>query len=421
MIPKIIHYCWLSGDPFPESIQRCIDSWKRVLPDYEIMLWDTKRFDLSSSEWVRQAFESKKYAFAADYIRMYALYNYGGIYLDSDVEVLKPFDDLLDLPYFIGKEKTPSGVEAATLGGEKGWPLAKLMLDRYDRKSFKGKDGHLDLRSLPYLLRWCIESNYEYRPIENKSQFVLDKSVINVFPEDYFSPKDWNDSKITVTPNTYSIHHFASSWMSNTSKKRSKATLIKEKIALLYRRLGSMACKDVAVLSNRPLAGQYYRFFFQERCAPLLNTKVYSGDFVRLMDLFKQDESLELSFIPQFESKHSASSYDFYPVARIGDTDIEVHFIHCLRREDARKEWERGLEKMKGKRKVVAFVALTEEDEEFYSKVTLPKFKLTNKDRGLENMNQNNCDSYYFWKRMAVMKDIRKRIRKALRTYGKKL
>lgn len=419
MIPKIIHYCWLSGDPYPESIQKCLDSWKRVLPDYEIMLWDTKRFSLSSSEWVAQAFEAKKYAFAADYIRMYALYNYGGIYLDSDVEVLKPFDDLLDLPYFIGKEKTPSGVEAATIGSEKGWPLAKLMLDRYDRKSFKGKDGHLDLRSLPYLLRWCIESNYQYRPIEDKSQFVMDKDVINVFPVDYFSPKDWNDSKITVTPATYSIHHFASSWMLNTSKKRSRKSRIKEKAVRLYRKLNSLSYKDVALLSNRCLAGQYYRFFLQKPASPLLNTKVYGRDFILLLDLLSNNDSLKLEFIPQYESRHTSDDYDFYPVGIVVGTDIEIHFIHSQNREAALKEWEKGLEKMKGKRIVAAFVALTEEDEEFYSEITLLKFKITPSDKGLEGMNQNNCDSYYFWKRTAVMRGLRKKIRRALRNNGK--
>ena len=87
MIPKQIHLCWLSGDPYPAKIEKCLASWKKHLPDYEVVLWDTERFDLESVPWVKQAFEAKKYAFAADYIRFYALYNYGGIYLDSDVEV----------------------------------------------------------------------------------------------------------------------------------------------------------------------------------------------------------------------------------------------------------------------------------------------------------------------------------------------
>lgn len=98
MIPKRIHLCWLSGDPYPQKIQKCIDSWKIHLPDYEIMLWDLKRFDIAQVPWVEQAFQGQEVCFCRDYIRLYALYNYGGIYLDSDVEVLKSFDPLLDLP-----------------------------------------------------------------------------------------------------------------------------------------------------------------------------------------------------------------------------------------------------------------------------------------------------------------------------------
>lgn len=127
MIPKIIHYCWLSGDPFPEKIQHCINSWRKVLPDYEFVLWDTKRFPLELSPWVKEAFKAKKYAFAADYIRVYAIYHYGGIYLDCDVEVIKRFDDLLHLPYFVGEEATGDRVEVAAFGAEKGTLWVKTM------------------------------------------------------------------------------------------------------------------------------------------------------------------------------------------------------------------------------------------------------------------------------------------------------
>lgn len=97
MIPKIIHYCWLSGDMYPDKIKKCINSWKKIMPDYEIMIWDLSRFDINSIVWTKQAYEKKKYAFASDYIRFYALYNYGGIYLDSDVEILRSFNDFLNL------------------------------------------------------------------------------------------------------------------------------------------------------------------------------------------------------------------------------------------------------------------------------------------------------------------------------------
>ena len=412
MIPKIIHYCWLSGDPYPESIQRCIDSWKRMLPDYELVLWDTKRFDLSSSIWVKQAFESKKYAFAADYIRMYALYHFGGIYLDSDVEVIKSFDDLLHLPYFIGQENTPSGIEAATIGSEKGWPLAKLMLDRYDSKCFRGEEGHMDLRSLPYLLRRCIEFNYTYNPIDSISRFNPDETVVNVFPVDYFSPKEWTNGRITVTDCTYSIHHFAASWMSSVTKKKSKRILLKEKIALLYRKGCSLNCRNIVLLSNRSLAIHYYNFFFQDPTTPLLNTRLFGDDFVRLLDLLatRDPSTLALQFIPQQQSKHPEAGFDFYPVGVVEGTDIEIHFIHSLTTDEAKRDWEAGLSRMKGKKWVVAYVILSEEEKKLYARITLPKFSITPADPGLGDLNQGNCDSY-FWRRLPDMRGMRKRVK----------
>ena len=154
-IPKIIHYCWLSGEPYPELVQRCMQSWREKLPDYEFILWDMSRFDNHSVPWVEQACNVKKWAFAADYIRLYALYNYGGIYLDSDVEVLRPFDDLLDRPYFFGREHTPDrienqdSIEAATMGAEKELPFLKKVMGFYEDHEFINADGNLDTTTLP--------------------------------------------------------------------------------------------------------------------------------------------------------------------------------------------------------------------------------------------------------------------------------
>lgn len=107
MIPKIIHYCWLSNDPIPPNLQKCINSWKKRCPDYEIIKWDTNRFDIYSVNLVREAFENKKYAYAADYIRTYALYNWGGVYLDSDVMLYKNIDDLFDAQFISAVEYHP--------------------------------------------------------------------------------------------------------------------------------------------------------------------------------------------------------------------------------------------------------------------------------------------------------------------------
>lgn len=213
MIPKIIHFCWLSDDPYPVKIRRCMDSWKRHLPDYEFVHWNFDRFPRGKSKWVDQAFDAHKFAFAADYIRLYALYNYGGVYLDTDVEVLKPFDDLLKLPYFLGKENTPSGVEAATLGCEKGNELIGKMLEGYEGRSFVNTDGSFNDKPLPYIFRRCIETHFRYHEISCLEEFKFDPSVINVLPIDWFSPMHWMTRELNVTAKTYSIHRFAGSWL----------------------------------------------------------------------------------------------------------------------------------------------------------------------------------------------------------------
>ena len=162
MIPKIIHYCWLSGDPYPPEIQRCLETWKEHFPGYEVWLWDTRRFDVNSTIWTKQAFEAKKYAFAADYIRLYALYNYGGIYLDSDVIVYKSFDELLRLPYFIGHDQI-GGFEAAVIGAEKGCRWIKDVLDYYEGRQFVKNDGSLDIESLPVIFHHqLVEKTYKF-------------------------------------------------------------------------------------------------------------------------------------------------------------------------------------------------------------------------------------------------------------------
>lgn len=194
MIPKKIHYCWLGNDSFPEKIAYCISTWHKYLPDYELVLWDRERFDIHSVPWVEEAYEAKKYAFAADYIRCYALYHEGGIYLDSDVEVLRSYNDLLSRPYFIGHEQFTERIEAATLGFEAGHPLWKAMLDYYAHRHFKTEAGY-DTKPMPYIMREMID------------QLGLQ---LDILPSDYFSPKV--DEEIRQTERTYSIHHYAGTW-----------------------------------------------------------------------------------------------------------------------------------------------------------------------------------------------------------------
>lgn len=232
MIPKIIHLCWLSGDPYPQKIAKCLKTWEKFLPDYEIVLWDTNRFDLNSSIWVKQAFENKKYAFAADYIRFYALYHMGGIYLDSDVEVLKRFDDFLDLPYFVGAEKAQTP-EAAIIGAEKGCDWIKQCLDYYDHRAFVKEDGNLDIRKLPEIM---VEQIQKLKPVhvlsldDSLKIRELDmKSEVLVLNDVFFSPKVFDSREVEITPYTYAIHHYQNSWFSPKAKAyyRSRAFLVK--------------------------------------------------------------------------------------------------------------------------------------------------------------------------------------------------
>lgn len=213
MIPKVIHFCWLSDDEYPEKIKTCIQSWKRILPDYEIRLWDLKRFDLQSSIWVKEAYTAKKYAFAADYIRCYALYTEGGIYLDSDVEVLRSFDSLLELPYFIGEEQG-GNLEPAVMGCQKGWPFLGKMLEYYKGRHFINESG-MDMETLPVIMSKEVCKRYEYIRISSKDKFKEEKGSFCVFPAEYFSPKYPNAiNNCPITKETYAIHHFAASWYS---------------------------------------------------------------------------------------------------------------------------------------------------------------------------------------------------------------
>ena len=212
MIPKKIHYCWLSDDDMPVKLIQCIKSWKKFLPDYEIQKWDLTRFPLEKNIWVKQAFERKKYAFAADYIRLYALATEGGIYLDSDVEVIKPFDDLLCLPYFLCTENSPQGFEAATIGAEADTQWVLKCLEYYEGKTFVDNNGKERTAVLPSILKECISKNFQVNYIKNLSEFSAEKDLVSIFPLDYFSPKNYVSKKIKVTENTYSIHHFAGTW-----------------------------------------------------------------------------------------------------------------------------------------------------------------------------------------------------------------
>ena len=213
MIPKKIHYCWFGRGEMHELAKKCIKSWKKYLPEYEIKEWNEDNFDLDMYPYAREAYENRKFAFVTDVVRLYALYHEGGIYMDTDVEVLKPLEVFLDNPAFSGFEDeklVPTGIMASEIHGK--W--AKDNLDYYKGKHFIQDDGSLDFTTnvdiiMNYMLPLGLIQNNTYQEFPN---------LITIYPKDYFCPKSKQDNKIYLTQNTYTIHHFAASWTSPTHR-----------------------------------------------------------------------------------------------------------------------------------------------------------------------------------------------------------
>ena len=185
MIPKVIHYCWFGGNTKPASVLKCIESWKKYCPDYEIREWNEENFPVGDNLYCKQAYEAKKWAFATDYARLVIVYNNGGIYLDTDVEVIKPLDDLLNHKFFIGRQQGFQVNTGSGFGAEKGHPVLKRMIDDYDGIPFISKDGEMDLLTCPKRnSQWLFENG-----MRNDDSFQEIHGV-TIYPTEYFSPFD---------------------------------------------------------------------------------------------------------------------------------------------------------------------------------------------------------------------------------------
>lgn len=191
----------------PDLALKCIDSWKKYLPEYELRLWNEDNYDIDSNKFVKEAYRNKKYAFVTDVVRLYALYNYGGIYMDTDVEVLRPLDDFLKYPAFSGfevEEAIPTGI----MGAENGSTWAKRELDYYNDLSFILPNGAFNTKPNVQII---TEHALTHGLIPN-GQFQIVNDELAIFPKEYFCPKSYVDGQIYLTDNSYTIHHFAGSW-----------------------------------------------------------------------------------------------------------------------------------------------------------------------------------------------------------------
>lgn len=224
MIPKKIHYCWFGRGQLPDLAIKCIESWKKYCPDYEIIEWNEDNFDVNCCEYVKEAYENRKFAFVSDYVRLYAMYTQGGIYMDTDVEVVKSLDVFLLHQGFSGFEsdtQIPTGIMAC----EKDFPLFKDLLSYYDDRHFVNEDGTLDLTTnVVSITNLLSEKGF----IPNGQYQVVDGFAL--YPRDYFCPLEDSTGKMFKSKNTSTIHWFNKSWVSHSLRIRSKITRVFHRI-----------------------------------------------------------------------------------------------------------------------------------------------------------------------------------------------
>ncbi len=206
MIPKIIHYCWFGNNQMTEKEIKCIESWKKFCPDYEIMLWNESNYDIHKNNFISKAYEEKKWAFVTDYARLDIVYSNGGIYLDTDVELIKNLDPLLDNKAFMGFEKGRVIGTGLGFGAEKHHPAIKALRDTYESIEF-------DINTSESINCPALNSKYliSRGAVMNDEMQVVDD--ITLYPTEYFCPLHSTSGEMNITKNTYSIHRYSMSWL----------------------------------------------------------------------------------------------------------------------------------------------------------------------------------------------------------------
>ena len=215
MIPKVVHYCWFGGNQLPDDAKKCIASWKKFFPGYEIKEWNESNFDVNCCDYVKEAYAAKKWAFVSDYARFWILYHEGGLYFDTDVEVIKDMSDIIAKGAFMGCETDDKCTPGLGLGANPGLGLYKEILDYYEKIHFfiEGNTTETVVTHTSKILKshgWV--GNGEIEQIEG----------VTIYPPEYFCPMDYKTGKLDITPNTRSIHWYTASWQSSYSKAKTK-------------------------------------------------------------------------------------------------------------------------------------------------------------------------------------------------------
>ena len=217
MIPKIIHYCWFGGKPLPKIAEKCIASWKKYLPGYEIKRWDESNFDVNAIPYTREAYAACKYAFVSDYARFWILYHYGGVYFDTDVEVIRPIDDIINRGGFLGVESNRNGIYTVNPGlgfaATQGTAVIGEMMNLYSTFHFINTDGASDLKNIVEITTDYLSS----KGLQNTDE-IQDCCGFTIYPKDYFCPIDYDTRELKITENTRTIHHYAESWVPRSTR-----------------------------------------------------------------------------------------------------------------------------------------------------------------------------------------------------------
>lgn len=217
MIPKTIHYCWFGGAPLPKEYKGYIDSWRKYLPDYEIKQWDESNYDVHCIPFSSEAYNVGKFAYVSDYARLRILYEHGGVYFDTDVEVIKSLDDILERGGFMGFEKDTNKTSDEMLcvnpglgfAVEKHNPLIREMLDFYESHHYIYPDGHMEQITIVSIVTAILKSHGL-----SQSDIPTTLKGITIYPFEYFCPVEFLGNKLEITENTRTIHHYSASWMS---------------------------------------------------------------------------------------------------------------------------------------------------------------------------------------------------------------
>lgn len=225
LIPKIIHYCWFGKKDKPEIVKKCIQSWKKYLPNYEIIEWNEGNFDINDHLFTKQAYELGNYAFVSDYVRVYALYEYGGIYLDTDTEILASLDEFLSQDSIWGFEEK-NFIATSFIGAKKKNPLIKEFLDYYQNLSLVNEDG--SIKQFTNVL--VVTELLQKRDVRLDGTFQQIEGIATIYPQEYFSPYDYINCYLKKTDKTVAIHHFYKSWLPLTTRMKGS---IKKGLALI--------------------------------------------------------------------------------------------------------------------------------------------------------------------------------------------